>query len=94
MRCCATSGAGQGGRKSCALMTGEVAEPFKQLALLHGLHGQVFPRLILPCFSDGAVEAHRTPLPTEKNDGFSWLCRLVCAPVGKMPTVQCVSPAS
>ena len=31
MRCCATSGAGQGGRKSCALMTGEVAEPFRWL---------------------------------------------------------------
>ena len=27
----AASGAGQGGRKSCALMTGEVAEPFRWL---------------------------------------------------------------
>ena len=30
-RSCAASGAGQGGRKICALMTGEVAEPFRWL---------------------------------------------------------------
>ena len=31
MRSCAASGAGQGGRKISALMTGEVAEPFRWL---------------------------------------------------------------
>ena len=50
MRCCAASGAG-GGRKICALMTGEVAEPFRWLCST-GCMPKVFPRLNLPCFSD------------------------------------------
>ena len=51
MRCCATSGAGQGGRKSCALMTGEVAEPFRWLCST-GYMLKLFHSSSLPCFSE------------------------------------------
>ena len=36
------------------------------MALLHGLHAQAFPRLILPCFSEVLWRPTVRPLPTEK----------------------------
>ena len=51
MRSFATSGAEQGGRKSCALRAGEVAEPCRWLCST-GYMLKLFHSSSLPCFSE------------------------------------------
>ena len=61
------------------------------MAVLKGVHAQVPPHLILPCFRK-VIGRATVRCWVRKNDALQWLCRAMCASLGKMPTVKVVPP--
>ena len=74
MRSCAASGAGQGGRKISALMTGEVAEPFRWLCstgcMLKFFHVSTCHASVMCCGGPPWAAAQEKVLPVQSSGGL------------------------
>ena len=70
----AASGAGQGGRKICALMTGEVAEPFRWLCstgcMLKFFHVSTCHASVMCCGGPPWAAAQEKVLPVQSSGGL------------------------
>merc|ERR1711965_472925 len=73
-RSCAASGAGQGGRKICALMTGEVAEPFRWLCstgcMLKFFHVSTCHASVMCCGGPPWAATQEKVLPVQSSGGL------------------------
>ena len=78
-----------GGKKPCAV--GCRGGGALLMAVLKGVHAQVPPHLILPCFRK-VIGMATVRCWCGRNDALQWLCRAMCASLGKMPTVKVVPP--
>ena len=80
MRSCAASGAGQGGRKISALMTGEVAEPFRWLCstgcMLKFFHVSTCHASVMCCGGPPWAAAQEKSAACAELWGLIFLCRV------------------